>query len=495
MQPRVLVVDSDDTVGESITRLLRRRGFDVERVADDSAALRAMSLRHFDVALLDINAGEKSPNALIDAMQQAPDPPLVLLMVGPTELPSMTEALRRSTSDVVEKPLDMSNLVARIERAMESATMRRRLRALEDSAKTSRSVVLGSDAMKRVFDLAEKVARTPTSSALILGESGVGKEVVSGHIHELSARASGPFVRVNLAAIPDSMIEGELFGSVRGSYTGSLRDRVGHFASADGGTLLLDEIGEFKVEHQAKLLRALEERRFFPIGSDRERSVNARVLAATNRDPSRLVADGFLREDLYYRLGTVIIRVPPLRDRTAEILPLARHFLSQFCRDFRRAPIALSHEAETVLLAHRWPGNVRELRNVMERAVMTSRSDHVTADDVAISPQERPRERERPQERESGEYARQTKSGAYERTTVTNEGADEGLAPASLRLDTARDKAITEFERAHIERVLKIAGASRTRAATLLGISRSTLYEKLKKYGMVTEPKAGTGEA
>lgn len=479
MQPTVLVVDGDDTVGESIARLLRRRGFDVERARDEGAALRAMSLRFFDVALVDIACGEDASRELVAAMHHAPDPPLVLLMAGSSDLPGLSGGLRRGAADVVEKPIDTTNLLARIERAMESATMRRRLRALEETAKKGRGVILGSDAMKRVFDLAEKVARTPTSSALILGESGVGKEVVAAHVHELSSRSSGPFVRVNISAIPEAMIEGELFGSVRGSFTGSQRDRVGHFASADGGTLLLDEIGEFKVEHQAKLLRALEERQFFPIGSDRERSVNVRVLAATNRDPSKLIADGLLREDLYYRLGTVVIRVPPLRERKGEILPLSRHFLALYCRDFRRTPIELTKDAEQALLEHSWPGNVRELRNVIERAVMTARFDHVSATDISLAPTSRA----------SGEYRRDSSWRAEEPPPF------EIAASESLRLDVARDKAVADFERAHIIRVLKVAEGSRTRAASLLGISRSTLYEKLRKYDIVTEAKVGTDES
>src|SRR6202000_3127690 len=197
---------------------------------------------------------------------------------------------------------------------------------LDEQQKERTAAVARSTPMQEVLAVAARVAATPASSALLIGESGVGKEVVAAYIHEKSERRKGPFVRVNLAAIPEAMIEAELFGSVRGAFTDAKRDRAGHFASADGGTILLDEVFEFKTELQPKLLRALEERRFFPGGSDRERPMNVRILAATRRDPQDAIAKGLLRADLYYRLATVVLRVPPLRERADDLVPLAEHF-------------------------------------------------------------------------------------------------------------------------------------------------------------------------
>src|SRR5262249_40797108 len=234
----------------------------------------------------------------------------------------------------------------------------------------TRGAIAQSPKMRAVFDLADRVARAPSSSALIIGESGAGKEIVAARIHESSERRRNPFVKVNLAAIPEAMVEAELFGRTRGAFTDAKRDRPGLLATADGGTILLDEITEFRIDLQPKLLRVLEERRYFPIGSDRERSIDVRVLAATNRNPLLAIGEGKLRADLYYRIGTVIIEVPPLRDRPEDILPLADHFLHWFCAEFARPALALSDEAVSLLQDHRWPGNVRELRNVVERAVI-----------------------------------------------------------------------------------------------------------------------------
>jgi transcriptional regulator with PAS, ATPase and Fis domain len=237
--------------------------------------------------------------------------------------------------------------------------------------------------MRDALALADRVASTPASSALIVGESGVGKEVLAARIHEKSARRDGPFVRVNLAAIHANVVEAELFGNTRGAFTDAKRDRLGHLASADGGTILLDEIGEFRPELQAKLLRAIEERRFYPVGSDRERSINVRILAATNREPEELVSENVLRPDLFYRLGTVI-RIPPLRERVDEIIPLATQFVDHFCREFGRPPYRLDPEAMEELRSYAWPGNIRELRNVIERAVMMS--EHETIGPGLIDP-------------------------------------------------------------------------------------------------------------
>jgi two-component system response regulator HydG len=300
--------------------------------------------------------------------------------------------------------------------------------------------------MKEVLAIAARVAATPASSALLIGESGVGKEVVATFIHEASERRTGTFVRVNLAAIPESMVEAELFGSVRGAFTDAKRDRAGHFASAEGGTLLLDEVCEFKPELQPKLLRALEERRFFPVGSDHERRMNVRVLGATNRDPTQMISRGQLREDLYYRLATVVIRVPPLRERRDDILPLAAHFLARFRRELGRPRATFTPGAEAALMAYAWPGNVRELRNVVERAMIVSATDAIGKGDLGLPRGDEP-------------------SAA---------GIDDLTTP--LRLE--------EVEKRHILRVLEHAGGSKTRAATMLGVSRSTLWEKTKRYGI-----------
>jgi two-component system response regulator HydG len=313
---------------------------------------------------------------------------------------------------------------------------------------------MASASLRAVFDLAARVAATPVSSALILGESGVGKEVLASFIHAESDRARGPFVRVNLAALPESMIEAELFGSVRGAFTDSKRDRAGHFASAEGGTLLLDELCEFKPELQAKLLRVLEERRFFPVGSDRERRTNVRVLAATNRDPQAAIASGALRADLYYRLSAMVLRVPPLRERRDDVVPLAEHFLRRLSAELGRRDMRLSARARDVLLAHDWPGNARELRNTIERSLMLCDSDEI-GPELFDLPEAPPPSVAPPASSDDGGSA----SGSW---------------------------SLSGSERVQIERALAAAEGSRARAAALLGISRTTLWKRLKDYGLAS---------
>ena len=364
--------------------LLETRGYSFTCVGDIASATRALAAEHFDAVLLDMYLPDgEGPAVLARALELDPAP-AVLMMTARAEIRAAVEAVRRGASDFLEKPLDLEDLATRLDRAQENVRLRRKLAAYEANDREASSAVVKSSALKEAFAVAARVASTPASSALILGESGVGKEVLAARIHEMSDRRNGPFVRVNLAAIPESMIEAELFGSVRGAFTDSKRDRAGHFASAEGGTILLDEICEFKPELQPKLLRALEERRFFPVGSDRERRMNVRIVAATNRDPQECIAKGTLRADLYYRLATVVLRVPPLRERRDDIGPLAEHFCERFRAEFRRPRLALSAAAREALLAYDWPGNVREMKNVIERAAMLAESDAIGPDDLGL---------------------------------------------------------------------------------------------------------------
>jgi two-component system response regulator HydG len=445
----VLVVDDDELVTSLLSSLLKERGHRFTCVRDVASATKALAREQFDAVMLDMYLPDGEGLTVLDRALEIEPPPVVLMMTGRAEIRGAVEAMRRGASDFLEKPLDLDDIATRLERAQENATLRRKLAVYEakDREETS-SAVVKSKALEEAFAVAGRVAATPSSSALILGESGVGKEVLAARIHELSDRQSGPFVRVNLAAIPESMIEAELFGSVRGAFTDAKRDRAGHFASAEKGTILLDEICEFKVELQPKLLRALEERRFFPVGSDRERRMDVRVLAATNRDPQESIKAGTLRADLYYRLATVTLRVPPLRDRKDDVLPLADHFLGRFRSEFRRPRATLSDAARDVLLGYAWPGNVRELRNVIERATMLAPSDEIGADDLGLPIDAR----------------------------VAQAAASAAPADGVLTLD--------DMERVHIARILEQVGGSRTRAAATLGISRSTLWEKGKRHGL-----------
>ncbi|MEQ9325298.1 MAG: sigma 54-interacting transcriptional regulator, partial [Polyangiaceae bacterium] len=244
------------------------------------------------------------------------------------------------------------------------------------------TVIAASRGMRRALALADRVARSPSASALIVGETGVGKEIVAQRIHDASARRDAPFVRVNVSALPSTMVEAELFGSVQGAFTDSRGDRRGLLGSADGGTMLLDELTELQPELQPKLLRVLEDGTYRPIGSDEERRCNVRFIAATNRDPQEAVESGKLRADLFYRLSTVVIGVPPLRKRDEDLVGLAELFLARFASEMGRPPLTLSPDAVMALYSNEWPGNVRELRNEIERAVIISDDDVITAEDL-----------------------------------------------------------------------------------------------------------------
>ncbi len=438
--------------------LLEEKGYAFEVVDSVAGAKRSLAARHFDAILLDVYLPDGKGLDVLDRAIELDAPPVALMMTARADIRSAVEAIRRGAADFLEKPLDLDDLATRLERALETAAMRRKLAIYEARDAAQATAILESGPIREAMLIAGRVASTPASSALLVGESGVGKEIFATCIHEMSARRSGPFVRVNLAAIPESMIEAELFGSVRGAFTDSKRDRAGHFASAEGGTLLLDEICEFKVELQPKLLRALEERRFFPVGSDRERRMNVRVLAATNKDPLEQIKKGLLREDLYYRVATVVIRVPPLRERRDDILPIAEHFRAVYAAEFRTRPLSLSTEAREALLAYGWPGNVRELRNTIERAVMLADANEIQVKHLGLPAGSTPA------------------PPIVSSLPAPPDGAALPAAAPELRLDDA--------ERKHILRVLEVAQGSRTRAAELLGISRSTLWEKGKRFGL-----------
>lgn len=442
---RALVVDDEPVVMRSLMRLLEGVGFAVDGARSVREGIEALSRGEHAIAVIDEYLPDGSGQAILrHARDRLHAAPAVIMMTGNSSVGRAVSAMRAGASDYLEKPLGGPILLQAVERALQAAPL-----AKAEPRPTLPGAEAANPSMRAVFALADRVAATPNSSALLVGESGVGKEVIATRIHERSGRAQGPFIRVNVAAIPEGMMEAELFGSVKGAFTDAKRDRVGFIGSADGGTLLLDEIGELRIEHQAKLLRVLEDRSFFPIGSDRTRAVDVRVIAATNRDPTQIVESGRLRLDLFYRLGTVI-RIPPLRERSDQIDELADHFVERFCAEFARPKATLSPAARNDLHRHAWPGNVRELRNVIERAVMLTDGDEIGPEAFDLHPTSSPRL----------PAAEPVPSGRLERARQALEAAD-------------RDR---------IVRALELADNSKVRAARALGISRSTLYEKLRRY-------------
>jgi len=515
---RVLVVEDERPVANVLAKQLGSSGYAVEMVHDAARAIDALSRAHYHAALVDMMLPGGMGHEVLAHATQLDDPPALLMMSGHAGVSDVVNAMRVGAADFLQKPFGGEELVTRLRRALDASAERRKLRAFE--AKERRSVApaaVSSGAMHRALLMADKVAATPSSSALLIGESGVGKEIIASRIHNASSRRGGPFVRVNLAAISETMLEAELFGNVKGAFTDAKSARAGYLASADGGTILLDEIGEFRIENQAKLLRVLEERRFFPVGSDRERAINVRVIAATNRDPKQMIEAGLLRSDLFYRLGSVI-HIPPLRERLDEVLSLADHFLTMFCAEFGRPVCRLAPATKTALLRYTWPGNVRQLRNAIERAIMLTEGEEIPPGAFDLPPvytdlltgmrlsavpatldMRTPAVPAAPRlpvfGPSAGGLAGPLAGSLAGPGLVAGPGAPAsagglgGSAPDSAsrpegphRLHDVRERALADLERTQIVGALEACKGSRSKAAVHLGMSRSTLYEKLKRY-------------
>jgi len=436
----ILVVDDEQGIREFLADALSFDGHEVAQAADGMEALRRTHDRAFDLMLTDL----KMPGALtgIDLLRQLkseqPDTEVIVMTAHGT-VETAVEAMKLGAYDYLQKPIGSpAELRLIVARALE----RRRLRA-KDEIRRQRDVVpplsYGDPVMQSVITALDKVART-NSTVLLLGESGTGKEVAARTIHERSSRSDGPFVPVNCAAISETLMESEIFGHEKGAFTGASAARRGRLELADGGTLFLDEIGELKLELQAKLLRVIQERRFERVGGTRTIEVDVRWIAATNRNLEEMVAARTFREDLYHRLAVFPVRLPPLRDRRRDLLPLAEALLARIAADLGRPPLKLDDVARERIETGVWRGNVRELGNALERAAILADGDVVRGDDFQV-------------------------------------------AMASPLADIAGGT-MEAIERGAIERALSETGGNRRRAAERLGIGERTLYDKLKRYGL-----------
>jgi two-component system response regulator HydG len=445
MSGRLLLVDDDRDMCRLVAAGLGRRGFDVTwRVsADDALAL--VDTADLDAVITDLDLGGTTGIELCARLAaRRPDVPVAVL-TGFGDLQNATAALRAGAYDFLTKPADMDDLAAAMTRAVRQRVVRGELRRLTapDRAPAVDGLLGESAAMHAVVDLVARVGDAD-ASVLVVGETGTGKELVARAVHQGGRRRAGRFVAVNCAAIPEALIDSELFGHVGGAFTGARGDRRGLFARADGGTLFLDEIGELPLALQPKLLRAIQERTVRPVGADDEVPVDVRVVAATNRELDAACASGAFRADLLFRLDVVRIEIPPLRSRSGDVLLLARHFVARHAARAGKAITGLSPPVADALLAYPWPGNVRELENCIERAVWLARYDRLVVDDL-------PARLRRP-------------------------GARTGTLP-DMALTT-----LAEMERRHVERVLERVDGNRTEAARILGLDRKTLYRKLRRY-------------
>ena len=446
---RVLLVDDDRTLCETLDAGLLGRGFRVTWRTSADEALPLATTEDFDVVLTDLNMRGTGGIELCERMIAArPDVPVVLL-TGFGNFETAVAAIRAGAYDFMSKPVKLDALAMSLRRAVQHLALReevKRLRTEVAEAGRFEPLVGESSAIRKVYDLLARVAESE-ASALITGESGTGKEVVARALHAQSRRKDGPFVAINCSAVPEALIESELFGHVRGAFTDAREAHMGLFKQAHGGTLFLDEIGDMPLSLQPKLLRVLQERRVRPVGGTTEQPVDVRIVAATNRDLETAIEEGRLREDLYFRLNVVNIALPPLRARAGDVLVLAQHFLKQFAGRTSKAVRGIAAMAAEKLVAYSWPGNVRELQNCIERAVTLARFEEITVDDLP------------------------EKIVAYTPSYMVVAGDDPSeLAP------------LEEIERRYVLRVLEAVGGNKSVAARVLGIERKTLYRKLERF-------------
>jgi two-component system response regulator HydG len=442
-----LIVDDEKAMCELIDTALQMRGYQTAWCQSASAAMERLMETEFDVVLTDVKMPGTSGLQLCQQINRLrPDVPVVVMTAFGT-LETAVAAIRSGAYDFITKPVELEMLALTVDRAIERRRLARQIRLLEQQANVDGGFgeLLGeSPPMRKLYEQLQRAAPSD-ASILISGESGTGKELVARSIHQLSDRAEMPFVAVNCAALSETLLESELFGHVRGAFTDARSNRQGLFLEAEGGTLLLDEIGDMPLAMQVKLLRALEESRLRPVGSDEEIDFDVRVLAATHRDLETDVEEGRFRQDLFYRINVIQLHLPPLRARGSDILRLATHFVDVFSKRSKKEVSGIAEPAAEKLLAYSWPGNVRELRNVIERAVALTPYDMVTLGDLP------------------------EKVRAFRADTVFIGGQD----PTEL-------VPLEEVERRYIEHVLKAVDNNRTQAAKILGLDRKTLYRKLK---------------
>jgi len=450
---KILVVDDDYAHRTMLRMLITGWGYEVREADDGAAAVEAVQKDPFDLVLTDIRMVRVSGLEALEEIHQFNPALPVILMTAYASVESAVEALKKGAYDYLTKPLDFDELRLALERALEHGHLREENRMLRESlgARFDRGSLIGrSAAMTRLLDLVAQVAPSE-ATVLVTGESGTGKEMIAGAIHTNSPRKDGPFIRINCAAIAETLLESELFGHEKGSFTGAERRKEGKFRQADRGTIFLDEVSEMSLGMQVKLLRVLQEREFTRVGGEDVIRVDVRVIAATNRDLLKAVQEGRFREDLYYRLNVVILRVPALRERREDIPLLAQHFLNIFAEKNRKPMQGFTPRAMDRLLRYAWPGNVRELMNTVERGVVLTRSNILDEQDVAPM------------------FEAQTQQAPADSVSAAPEG----------------DKSLESMEKATILKTLEEAGGNKSEAARRLGITRRTLHLKLKKYGMM----------
>jgi two-component system nitrogen regulation response regulator NtrX len=450
LKSSILVVDDEAGVRSALTGVLRDEGYDVDAVASGEACLTTVGRKPFDMILLDVWLPGIDGLTTLSRLRERRIDAEVVVISGHGNIESAVRAIKMGAFDFVEKPLSLEKTVLVVRNALRQRQLEAENRALR--AHVDRRLVMVGES-QAIRDLREQIAMAaPTNGrVLIYGENGTGKELVARSVHGLSRRRTGPFIEVNCAAIPEELIESELFGHVKGAFTGAVSDRHGRFEAADGGTIFLDEIADMSLKTQAKVLRVLQEQVVDPVGGAQSVRVDVRVICATNKDLQTEIRAGRFREDLYFRLNVIPIFVPALRDRAEDVPLLAEHFMAELSREYGRRPKALDAQALAALRRYVWPGNVRELRNVIERLMIMVSGDVIGAPHVSFL---------------DGTRVEQT-------DPLTVDGH-------ALSLHDARER----FERDYILRTLATQQGNISRTADVLGVERSNLYRKMRAYGI-----------
>lgn len=458
---RILVVEDDKSLRDFLTIVLKKEGYSVTEASEGEEALRSLKKEIYDLVLTDVKMPKAGGLDVLRAVKETSPDTVVLMITAFASTETAVQAMKEGAYDYLTKPFQMDELKLVIQNALE----KRRLQAdnlwlrsqLKEQA-TFENIIGKGPAMQKVFEVIRKVADTK-SNVLILGESGTGKELIARAIHYNSSRRDKPFVAVNCSALPEPLLESELFGHMKGAFTGAHVNKEGLLEVAHGGTVFLDEIGETPPSIQVKLLRVLEEKEFRRIGGTKNIQVDIRIIAATNKDLERAVAEGQFREDLYYRLDVIPIWLPPLRERIEDIPWLADHFLEQYCRAVGKPPKRITPEAMRLLQTHDWRGNVRELENVIERVVAMAAGETIEASDIA---------------------------SCLERPSVTREIVPIDLPPEGLDLEAV----VEEIERGLLKKALQQAGGVKRKAAELLRLNMRSFRYRLEKYKINRERPA-----
>lgn len=445
---KILVVDDDRNLAELVRMRLESTNYEVITALNEEDAIKAVQSQVFDLSIVDLQLVHKDGISLMEEFHLIlPEMPVIILTAyGSIE--SAVEAMKRGAYSYLTKPFEPQDLLFQIERALENRRLTfeiERLKGLLEERYDFTNIVARSEKMKRVLEMVSQIAKTE-STVYIHGESGTGKELIAKAIYLASERKNKPFVAINCAALPETLMESELFGHEKGAFTGAIRSTKGLFTQAHEGTLFLDEIGDMPLSIQAKLLRALQERQFYPVGSEKPLEVDVRVIIATQKDLEGYVKQGLFREDLFYRIHVIPIHLPPLRERKEDIPPLVEHFLKKFSQQMKKDVKGLTPQAMQKLMLYEWPGNVRELENTAEYAVAMTQQDTITED-----------------------FILQTKS------TVSQ----EPLKP----LKEAKDA----YERSYLIHLLEICEGNVSKAAKLAGKYRADFYDLLKKHGLKSE--------